>query len=382
VRHPIRRSPWIVLALFAGVLTGPVAAASAAVTLSVDPLTPRVGSTVTFTGAVSPAGVTRVEIFKQTGSGWRLVVGGDSRPDGTYRLRAAMRAPGQIVARAAGSQSAGVGLRIKPTFSVQFNGARVLGGSLWVAGRVRPAASGDLVVSIRGSRRRIDPGAEGRFRSSVPTRQPGRVRVSFALDPAPGYAGLRRAITARVRAPVLRSGSRGPAVRVLERRLREVHYALRGVNARFASDTRDAVYAFQKIKGMARSGVVGSRTWRRLLSAHTPKAAVPRGAHIEVDKSKQVLFEVRRGNVFRVAHVSTGATGNTPIGRWRVYRKTAGFNVLSMYYSLYFHGGFAVHGYHSVPPFPASHGCVRVPLWYARGLYNRWGLGTPVYVLA
>ena len=181
---------------------------------------------------------------------------------------------------------------------------------------------------------------------------------------------------------MLRSGSHGPAVRFLERRLRELHYALRGVNAHFASDTRDAVYAFQKIKGMARSGVVGSLTWRRLLSAHTPKAAVPRGTHIEVDKSKQVLFEVRRGKVFRVAHVSTGATGNTPIGRWRVYRKTAGFNVLSMYYSLYFHGGFAVHGYHSVPPFPASHGCVRVPLWYAHGLYERWGLGTPVYVLA
>ena len=378
----MRRLQWILAAALAGVLAGPVAAASGAVTLSVAPTTPRAGSTVTFTGAVSPAGVTGVEIFRQTGSGWRFVVRGDSRADGSYRLRAAMRAPGQIVARAAGSESAPVELRIKPAFSVQFSGARVLGGSLRVTGRVRPAGAGDLVLSIRGAHRRIDPGADGRFRSAVPTRQPGRVRVSFALDAAPGYAKLRRSITARVQAPVVRSGSHGPAVRFLERRLRELHYALRGVNAHFASDTRDAVYAFQKIKGMARSGVVGSLTWRRLLSAHTPKAAVPHGTHIEVDKSKQVLFEVRRGKVFRVAHVSTGATGNTPIGRWRVYRKTAGFNVLSMFYSLYFHGGFAVHGYHSVPPFPASHGCVRVPLWYAHGLYERWGLGTPVYVLA
>ena len=79
--------------------------------------------------------------------------------------------------------------------------------------------------------------------------------------------------------------------------------------------------------------------------------------------------------------MSTGATGNTPLGRWRVYRKSPGFNSLSMYYTLYFHGGFAIHGYHSVPPFPASHGCVRLPLWFAPGLYARWNQGATVYIL-
>jgi len=44
-----------------------------------------------------------------------------------------------------------------------------------------------------------------------------------------------------------------------------------------------------------------------------------------------------------------------------------------MYYSIYFLRGFAIHGYHSVPTYPASHGCVRTPLWFARGFYNRWG---------
>ncbi len=33
----------------------------------------------------------------------------------------------------------------------------------------------------------------------------------------------------------------------------------------------------------------------------------------------------------------------------------------ALYRPRYFHGdGIAVHGYHSVPPYPASHGCVRV----------------------
>lgn len=377
----VRRLSWILAASLAGLLAGPTAAASGAVTLLLDPATAVVGSTVTFTGSVSPAGETEVEIFRQSGSGWTLVVGGDSRADGSYRLRAVVRTPGQIVARADGSESTPVELRIKPVLSARLTGATILGGSLSVRGRVRPAVAGALTLSVLGRHRRVGLDADGRFHAAVPTRRAGRLRVSLALDPEPGFAVVRRALVRRIQAPVIGTGSRGPAVRFLERRLKELHYALRGVNARFGPDTRDAVYAFQKVKGLARSGVVGPRLWRRLRSAQTPKAGVPRGTHIEVDKSKQLLFEVRRGAVFRVAHVSTGATGNTPLGRWRVYRKSAGFNVLSMYYSLYFHRGFAVHGYHSVPPFPASHGCVRVPLWYARGLYKRWDLGTPVYVL-
>jgi lipoprotein-anchoring transpeptidase ErfK/SrfK len=100
-----------------------------------------------------------------------------------------------------------------------------------------------------------------------------------------------------------------------------------------------------------------------------------------VDKARQVLFEVRRGRVVRIVHVSTGATGNTPVGRWRVYRKTPGFNSLGMYYSMYFLGGFAVHGYHSVPPWPASHGCVRMPNWFAPRLYARWPYASTIWVL-
>ena len=49
--------------------------------------------------------------------------------------------------------------------------------------------------------------------------------------------------------------------------------------------------------------------------------------------------------------------------------------------ALYFIGGYAVHGYHSVPPYQASHGCSRIPLWAAHGVYSRWNIGDTVYVL-
>jgi hypothetical protein len=136
-----------------------------------------------------------------------------------------------------------------------------------------------------------------------------------------------------------------------------------------------------QVERLARDGAAGPQVWRVLRSARTPRAAA-RGTHFEVDKTRQVLFEVRRGRVARVIHVSTGATGNTPLGRWRIYLKTPGFNSLGMYCSMDFLRGFAIHGYASVPPYPASHGYVRVPLWFAPGLYARWAVGDRVLVHA
>ena len=75
----------------------------------------------------------------------------------------------------------------------------------------------------------------------------------------------------------------------------------------------------------------------------------------------------------------TGATGNTPIGEWHVYRKVAGFDWV-LYYPSYFLRGFAVHGYPDVPPYPASHGCARIPMWVATKVYADIPEGSAVYV--
>ena len=165
---------------------------------------------------------------------------------------------------------------------------------------------------------------------------------------------------------------------MLEQRLASMHYALRGIDSRFDDDTYAAVLAFQKVHGLARTGRVDLALWQRIASAATPPARY-RGDHVEVDKARQVLFEVRRGKVVLVVHISTGATGNTPPGRWQVYRRVTGWDWV-LYYPTYFLRGFAIHGYPSVPPYPASHGCVRVPLWVAPRLYEMNGYAESVYV--
>ena len=151
-------------------------------------------------------------------------------------------------------------------------------------------------------------------------------------------------------------------MRILERRLAQLHYLLRGVDSFYSYDTADAVLAFQKVNGLARTGRVTPLVWRRLQTAHAPRPRYRYGHHIEVDKSKQVLFEVDHGRVVRVVHVSTGATGNTPVGLWHIYSKVPGTLPTGMFDSNFFLRGFAIHGYPSVPTYPASHGCVRTPI--------------------
>ena len=75
------------------------------------------------------------------------------------------------------------------------------------------------------------------------------------------------------------------------------------------------------------------------------------GDHVEVDKTRQVLFLVRDGKVALTTHVSTGATGNTPLGEWHVYSKVVGWAWV-LWYPSYFLRGFAIHGYPEVPGLP------------------------------
>ncbi len=51
-----------------------------------------------------------------------------------------------------------------------------------------------------------------------------------------------------------------------------------------------------------------------------------------------------------------------------------------LWYPSYFLRGFAIHGYPSVPAYPASHGCVRVPMWLAPSLYAQIPMGSAIYI--
>ena len=161
----------------------------------------------------------------------------------------------------------------------------------------------------------------------------------------------------------------------------ELHYRLAGTDRRYDFRTADAVVAFHKVNRMARTYVVDAATWRRLADPVTPRARFDwRGFHFEVDQTRQVLYTVEDGEVTNVLHVSTGAGGATHDGRFRVYRKLAGYSPNRLYYPSYFDGLRALHGWTEVPTYAASHGCVRIPYWNAQWVFGLASYGTRVAI--
>ena len=65
--------------------------------------------------------------------------------------------------------------------------------------------------------------------------------------------------------PMLRTGSRGDAVRKLQELLNAKGYTCGSVDGIFGSKTYAAVLAFQKANGLAADGIVGSLTWGKLV---------------------------------------------------------------------------------------------------------------------
>jgi lipoprotein-anchoring transpeptidase ErfK/SrfK len=183
--------------------------------------------------------------------------------------------------------------------------------------------------------------------------------------------------------PVLRLGSSGPAVVQLQRRLATLHYDVGPIDGGFGSQTFHAVVAFQKVNGLVRDGIVGSRTWAALARPVIPR---PRrwlsASSLEVNVTRQVVYLARQGVVLRILDASTGkASTPTPLGNFSIQRRIDGWRQSTLgllWRPNYFYRGYAVHGSTSVPAYPASHGCVRVTIPAMNRLWPVLRIGMPV----
>ena len=210
--------------------------------------------------------------------------------------------------------------------------------------------------------------------------------VAAAVGVASGFVALPGGAEGATTA--ITYGSRGPAVRALNERLAALTYLPAGeVGSVFTDATFHALVAFQKYEGLAADGVAGPRTCASLRRARRPRpASAGRPRRVEVLLDRQVALLIDRASVQRVVAVSTGRRGYaTARGRFAVYRRerlswSTPYRVW-LPWAAYFHGGIAFHEYADVPPYPASHGCVRVPPPFASELYRSARLGTRVHVI-
>jgi hypothetical protein len=256
-------------------------------------------------------------------------------------------------------------------------------------GRVTPAVPGEVLTlyAIRGKkvsktvRRRVKAGGRYEFRFKV--GGPGRLRLVIKHAASPAQAAFRtrdRGITVvdwRAGA-----GERGVKVLLLQRALLSQGFAT-PVTGYYDDATARGVLAFRKTNGLGWDGYATGEVYAKLLrrqgayELRYPKA----GKHVEFDWSRQVLVLAQKGKPYRTYHTSSGAPATpTVFGTYRFYLQTPGTNAKGMVHSSYFIRGYAIHGYASVPTYPASHGCLRVPIPNAAQIFDWVDIGDPIYL--
>jgi len=194
----------------------------------------------------------------------------------------------------------------------------------------------------------------------------------------------------------LQLGDSGPAVTALQVRLSSLGYWVGAPDGTFGDSTQQAVWALQKTAGLTADGVVGPQTAAALAAGVVPRPRSTSGYVVEVDLQDGLLMVVNGGKLLHTLNTSTGggytyvdqgvtSVAMTPSGMFHVYNVINGLDVDSLgalWRPRFFDGGFAIHGDSYVPPFPVSHGCVRVSdeainwIWAA----NIMPIGTEVWV--
>jgi len=248
--------------------------------------------------------------------------------------------------------------------------------------------------------------ASGAARTPGPTAAPA---PSTTRAPAPSTTVARTTTTtipaiAQPKDQVLpapgngiREGARGSAVFIYEARMKALHFDPGPVDGVFDQDTEYAVTTVQKYFGLPRTGVIDTGVDLALTHFHYT-AAEPNSEpdRVEIDLDRQVLTLFKNWQPELLTTTSTGSGDHfcggvdgcqyaiTPTGHFHFYDLVKGWQkgkLGTMWNPYYFNGSDAVHGLDSVPAYPASHGCARIPMHIADYFYTLVHQGESVFVV-
>jgi hypothetical protein len=227
------------------------------------------------------------------------------------------------------------------------------------------------------------PGKTGSFRSSVIVREDGKYAVSASHEATAVLGGDSSARKSwKVSYPALHQGQCGDVVVGFKKAMRKLGYIANSGRC-FGGKTARGVLAYRKVNDMTRSTRAGKGLVKSMFAGRGgyhvlhPNA----GEHLEAPLSKQVLVFTKGDKPFAIYPVSSGKPSTpTVTGHFTFIRQEPGYNSHGMYYSFYFYGGYAVHGYESVPDYPASHGCIRTFIADQPEIYERIHYGESIFV--
>jgi peptidoglycan hydrolase-like protein with peptidoglycan-binding domain len=276
--------------------------------------------------------------------------------------------------------------------------AAALIGAVLVAGVV--AGFGDGGDGGSGQGGNLTTSVLAAVRSTPTTRPPTTTAPKTVLDRTLAY------------------GMVGDDVTQLQRRLRALKFNPGPIDGEYGALTEAAVWAYEKlVLGVSREAVTGQvtpRMWKAMqepvpVNARRPNA----GRHTEIYLPEQVLVAFDGNEPLFISHISSGdgeewveevtispgEYGNeegtkpltrleqglslTPGGVYHYDRQVKGRRESAlggMLNPIYFNYGIAVHGAFQVPPYPASHGCIRIPNYISAKFQRIVSLGEAVYV--
>jgi hypothetical protein len=226
-------------------------------------------------------------------------------------------------------------------------------------------------------------GGKGSFRTSIEVRENGKYAVA-AKHVATPQLGPDETVRKswKVSFPSLHEGQCGDVVVGFKKAMRKMGYIANSGSC-FGGKTARGVLAYRKVNGMSRSMRAGAGLVKKAFSGRGGYEVRHPGAgeHVEAPLDKQVLVFAKGDKPFAIYPISSGKSSTpTVTGHFEFIRQEPGYNSHGMYYSFYFYGGYAVHGYESVPDYPASHGCLRTFIADQPEIYNRIFFGEDIFV--
>lgn len=281
------------------------------------------------------------------------------------------------------------------------------GATVWLA-TAKPGDSGDDVAALQERLNELGMGAGpvdgdygGRTERAVrafqrlvrltPTGEADRITLNHLAD-------------FRYDGPIMTAESDPATVRIVQERLADGPFDPGMPDGKYGPATRQAVWALEKLAGVPVDGEWGPLdewAWEQLETNQVGQPAKSNDIRwVEVDLSEQLVKVYDPGDPtpVLVTHASSGSgipwsneehsgSSITPTGDFHIQRRIDGWRESSLdigrlYNPLYFVGGIALHGSLSVPLYPASHGCIRLPMHVAEYLPDELPNGTPVHVMA
>ncbi len=268
-------------------------------------------------------------------------------------------------------------------FVVRHRSVSVAGRAVHVDGVVKPYVAGQWVdvkafagrKLVKSDRLRIKPsvtGQSGQFTERVVSSRAGLLDVKVTHVPTAQMLGFSAERRIGVLAEHAGFGSRGTFVALIQQRLTALHVFVPQTGV-YDQQTGLALDAYHRLIGRGTAQSLDATTVRDLLNGvGTFKVRNPRdGKHVEGNLSKQLLALIYGSKVYRIYPISSGKPSTpTILGHFHVYLRDPGYLPDGMYYSDFFYGGYAIHGYDPAPDYPASHGCMRLPIVDAIGVFD------------